>query len=125
VHIGQCGAALCGKIAWLQHPNDQETGELKKDRNNPDPEKRSRPLVGVEMLIGMKPSHSSDQWLGQIYLPGSGKTYDASFTLDGADGLKIEGCALGGILCHTERWTRPPEARTAAGRTQTYNPPAR
>jgi uncharacterized protein (DUF2147 family) len=106
VRIAPCGAALCGVIVWMKEPNDPATGEVKTDKNNPDPGHRSRPLVGIDMLLGMKPSGTPGQWAGQVYLPGSGKTHDANLSLEGSDTLKIEGCAVGRLFCQSQNWTR-------------------
>jgi uncharacterized protein (DUF2147 family) len=105
VRIGPCGAALCGNIVWLKQPNNPQTGEPLTDRNNPDPGNRNRPLVGVQMIIGLKPARPGE-WTGQVYLFNSGKTYDASFSMDGPNGLKIEGCKLARLLCSSQIWTR-------------------
>jgi uncharacterized protein (DUF2147 family) len=106
VRIAPCGVAMCGTIVWLKEPNNRATGEAKTDKNNPNPANRTRPLVGVDMLLGLKPGETPGQWAGQVYLPGSGQTYDARIALEGADALKIEGCMIGGLLCRAERWTR-------------------
>ena len=56
IRIADCGGALCGTIVWLKEPNDAETGKPKTDKNNSDAAKRSRPLIGVQIVLGMKPA---------------------------------------------------------------------
>lgn len=97
VRIAACGSALCGAIAWTKEPG--------VDENNPDPAKRTRPIVGLQILLGMKPS-GQDRWEGEIYNPQNGKTYNAKLTSKSAQVLRVEGCLIGGFLCGGEDWTR-------------------
>jgi uncharacterized protein (DUF2147 family) len=106
VRIANCADALCGTIVWLKEPNDPATGQPKTDRNNADETKRARPLMGVAIVLSMKPSGTPDKWTGQVYNAEDGKTYSGSITMQGAAALKLEGCALGGLLCKSQTWTR-------------------
>ncbi len=105
IRIADCGGALCGTIEWLKEPNDPETGRPKTDKNNADTGKRTRPLIGVAIVLGMKPS-GADKWAGQVYNAEDGKTYSGNITLTGPSALKLEGCALGGLICKGQTWTR-------------------
>ena len=105
IRIADCSGALCGTIVWLKDPNDAETQKPKLDKFNADASKRSRPLMGVTIVIGMKPS-GTDKWSGQVYNAEDGKTYSGSVTMQGANALKLEGCALGGLLCKAQTWSR-------------------
>ncbi len=104
IKIADCGGALCGTIAWLKEPND-ESGKPKTDKNNPDESKRSKPLIGVLIVLGMKPS-GANKWAGQVYNAEDGKTYSGNLTLTGDNSLQLQGCALGGLLCKSQTWTR-------------------
>jgi len=106
VRVGPCGSALCGYIIWMQHPNDPQTGEPLTDRNNPDPAKRNKPILGLQMITDLKPGRPAGEWNGQVYLPNDGKTSNVGFSMDGPNGLKIEVCRLAGLLCRTQTWTR-------------------
>ena len=106
VRLASCGAELCGTIIGLKEANDPATGKPKTDKNNPDAGKRSRPVVGVVIVFGMKPSGTADKWNGQIYNAEDGKTYTGSITMQGARALKLEGCVLGGLICKGQNWTR-------------------
>jgi uncharacterized protein (DUF2147 family) len=105
VRIADCGGALCGTLVWLKEPNDPETGKPKTDKNNADAGKRGRPLIGVPIVLGMKPS-AADKWTGQVYNAEDGKTYSGNITAQGPNALKLEGCALGGLVCKGQTWTR-------------------
>lgn len=104
VRIVNCGGALCGNLVWLKEPNDPATGRPKTDKNNADASKQSRPLLGVPIVLAMKPS-GTGQWSGEVYNASDGKTYTGSFTLTGPHTADLKGCVLG-ILCKSQIWTR-------------------
>jgi len=104
VKITNCGGALCGNLTWLKEPNDPATGRPKTDKNNADAAKRSRPLIGVPIVLGMKPNGTANQWTGEVYNASDGKTYSGSFTMTGADTAELKGCVM--IICKSQTWTR-------------------
>jgi uncharacterized protein (DUF2147 family) len=103
VKVTDCGGGLCGTIIGLKEPISKIDGKPKVDRENPDTSKRNRPLIGLSILIGMKPVDSG-KWQGAIYNPDDGKTYSASVKFDG-DILKVQGC-VAGIFCKTNNFVR-------------------
>jgi uncharacterized protein (DUF2147 family) len=105
VKIVNCGGALCGTLVWLKQPIDPATGRAKTDKNNADASKQSRPLLGVPIVLGMRPSGVPNQWSGQVYNASDGKTYSGSFTLTSPNTVDLKGCVLG-ILCKSQTWTR-------------------
>jgi uncharacterized protein (DUF2147 family) len=105
IRIADCGGALCGTITWLKEPNDPETKKPKTDKNNSDASKRARPLIGVQIVLGMKPS-GTDKWSGQVYNAEDGKTYSGNLTYSGGNSLQLQGCALGGLVCKGQTWTK-------------------
>jgi uncharacterized protein (DUF2147 family) len=105
VAIISCGSALCGNIVALKEPNDPATGKPRTDSNNPDAAKRARPMIGIQIVIDMKPE-TADKWAGQVYNAEDGKTYSGSITLVDAKTLTLQGCALGGLICKSRTWTR-------------------
>ena len=75
VKMYACGDSYCGKIIWLKEPNDEQ-GNPRLDRNNPDPQKRGQPLLGIDVLTGFK--FDGKAWKGgKIYSFNRGKYYDA------------------------------------------------
>jgi uncharacterized protein (DUF2147 family) len=106
IAIARCGDALCGTIAALQEPIDPDTGKPRTDSNNPDAALTGRPLIGVVIVFDMKPSGTPDAWDGKVYNAEDGKTYTGSLTLTGADTLELKGCALLGLICKGQTWTR-------------------
>jgi uncharacterized protein (DUF2147 family) len=105
IRVADCGGALCGTIVWLKEPNDPDTGKPKTDKNNSDASKRSRPLIGVQIVLGMKPA-GADKWSGQVYNAEDGKTYSGNLTFSGGNSLQLQGCALGGLVCKGQTWTK-------------------
>jgi uncharacterized protein (DUF2147 family) len=81
VRIEQCGANLCGYSV-----------DAKSNAN------------GEQVLINMKPG--KDKWTGRIYDPKSGSTYDSTIAMKGTDTLRVQGCALGGMFCGGQTWSR-------------------
>jgi uncharacterized protein (DUF2147 family) len=105
IKIAECGDGLCGTIVWLKEPNDPETGKPRTDKNNGDSAKRGRPLIGVPIVLSMKPN-GANKWAGQVYNAEDGKTYSGNITELSPTSLKLEGCALGGLICKGQTWTR-------------------
>jgi uncharacterized protein (DUF2147 family) len=81
VRIEECGSNLCG------YSVDARTNGNKE-----------------KVLINMKPSGS--KWTGKIYDPKSGRTYSSTIAMKGKDGLRVRGCAFGGMFCGGQTWTR-------------------
>lgn len=106
IRIENCGDRIWGVVSW-----EKEPGGI--DSNNPDPAKRTRPTLGMPILLGMKPNGA--KWKGEIYNSENGKTYEASVQLASADKLKVEGCVLG-FLCGGETWTRAKADGTTASK---------
>jgi uncharacterized protein (DUF2147 family) len=103
VKVTNCGSGICANIVALKEPISRIDGKPKVDRENPDPAKRNRPLIGLAVISGMKPA-GDGKWAGKIYNADDGKTYSATLRLDGAT-LKVQGCVLG-VLCKTNTFTR-------------------
>jgi uncharacterized protein (DUF2147 family) len=104
VRIENCGGALWGVVSW-----EQKAG---RDTENPDPALRSRPTLGMPILLDMKEKESTSwgekttRWEGQIYNSQNGKTYEGNIRLLSPNVMKLEGCVLGGIFCGGQEWTR-------------------
>lgn len=104
VQLTNCGGKLCGTLVWLDEPNDAKTGKPKTDKLNPDPAKRNRPLIGLQVVRGLAPN-GPNSWSGLIYNADDGHTYQASMQVQGDRTAKVKGCVLG-ILCKGHTWTR-------------------
>jgi uncharacterized protein (DUF2147 family) len=100
--IVDCGGKLCANIVGLKEPT--RNGKPKVDRHNENEKLRSRPLMGLQVVSGLKPK-GADKWEGRIYNPDDGKTYGAKVTLVDQKTMKLKGCVLG-VLCKTSRLYR-------------------
>jgi uncharacterized protein (DUF2147 family) len=76
VRIEQCGQNLCGFAV----------------------------KTGDKILINMKPSDS--KWVGLIHDPDSGRNYESMIAMKGANRLRVQGCAFGGLFCGGQTWNR-------------------
>jgi uncharacterized protein (DUF2147 family) len=76
VRIEQCGANLCG---YAVNTNER-------------------------ILINMKPD--ANKWVGRINDPDSGRNYDSTIAMRGPNGLRVQGCAFGGMFCGGQTWKR-------------------
>ena len=104
IRIARCGANMCGTIVWLKDPKDAD-GRPVTDAKNPDPAKRSRPLIGVEVAIGFHTeSGNPEKYVGSFYNAEDGHNYSGSIAAANADTLRVEGCLL--MFCQTQIWTR-------------------
>ena len=107
VEVYSQGDVFNGKIVWLQHPTEAD-GSPAVDDKNPDAKLRSRQLIGLNMLSGLKKS-GSEYAGGTIYDPGNGKTYNCSMKVEG-DVLKVRGSLdKRGLLGRTMDWFRVKE----------------
>lgn len=103
VKVGDCGGGLCASIVGLKEPISKIDGKPKVDRENPDKSLRSRPLIGLSILKGMKPA-GEGQWKGAIYNPDDGKTYSATVTHKG-NTMKVKAC-VAAVLCKTNTFVK-------------------
>ena len=103
VRISPCGRNLCGFIAQSSPQKDPATGRPMTDKNNIDPAKRNRPLVGVQILFAMQ-ANKPDNWSGRLYNVDDGKIYAGNLIELGQSSIRIEGCWLG--ACGGEALTR-------------------
>lgn len=101
IEIGNCGGTVCGRIGRLLKPVQ---GGPATDRNNPDAALRTRPLVGLPILIGF--TDAGDEWRGRIYDPRAGKTYRSTLALGSGGMLRVKGCIA--FFCQTQEWRRAP-----------------
>jgi uncharacterized protein (DUF2147 family) len=91
VRVSACGQRLCAKLASTKSAVDPATGGTWTDKNNPDPAKRARPLVGVE-VFAMAPD-GPGRWSGPLYNVDNGQTYPGHVVEINDGTIRVEGCA--------------------------------
>ena len=97
VKISKCGGNYCGFVATASNAG--------RDERNPDPKKRARSVIGIQILFAMKPT-GPDLWDGSIYNAEDGLTYGAKMTVKSGQTLQIQGCVPNGGACGNETWSR-------------------
>ena len=80
LEILDCNGLLCGRIVYLRIPRD-ETGELKREQENPRAGLRPRLICGMTVLEDLRPV-GPDNWdLGRFYDPRDGGRYSIAARL--------------------------------------------
>ena len=91
---------VCGRIVALDDPSGDG-----RDVRNPNARDRTRPILGLQIVRGLRPA-GPGVWNGaDLYNPDDGHTYRGAIRLRGADSLELRGCALA-VLCQTQTWRR-------------------
>lgn len=80
-----CAGKLCAKIVGVKDPSKKKT-------------------VGTVIMGGAR-KVGENKWEGDLLNTENGNVYSGYVTLSGA-GLKLQGCALGGLICSGETWQR-------------------
>lgn len=96
IRIDNCAGKLWGIVVWEKVPGI--------DSENPDPAKKSRPTLGMPVLMGLTPT-KPNRWEGDIYNSQNGKMYGANISVVDENTLDLEGCLVW-PLCQTQKWTR-------------------
>ena len=123
VEIVREGDVYRGRIVWIDEPFYAEddpqgrAGKPKVDDNNPDPELRNRPIVGMWLMENFKFDGKKKWKSGRIYDPENGKAYKCNAELESDDVLKIKGYIGFSWLGRTTKWTRynPADSAGASG----------
>lgn len=107
VKIEPCAEKLCGRVVWLEQPNDKD-GQPRVDRRNTNESLRGRPILGMPLLTDFVPDpERPDRWVdGRIYNPEDGEMYRSTLTL-GPDGtLNVRGYVGVPVLGKSQTWRR-------------------
>ncbi|GEP10284.1 DUF2147 domain-containing protein [Methylobacterium gnaphalii] len=104
IRVEKCGPQntnICGYAVWLKVPLNDE-GKPRVDFRNPDPKKQTRPSLGHQMIMGLKPN-ADGRYEGKIYNAENGKFYDVTIWSEAQGELNVKGCMLG-FLCGSQTW---------------------
>jgi uncharacterized protein (DUF2147 family) len=108
IEIFEADGKLSGKIAALNKEYTSD-GIEKTDISNPDPAKRSRPLIGLIFMTGFTPEGPGKWDHGTVYDPKTGHTYASFLEYDGGDTLKLRGYIGISLIGRTAVWTKVKE----------------
>jgi hypothetical protein len=99
-------------IVELEQPHypvgDPMAGRARVDRENPDPARRSQPILGLRFLAGFR--FAEGVWSGgTVYDPDNGKTYRGTLELAADGSLEVRGYIGIPLIGRTTTWVRPPQ----------------
>jgi len=95
-----------GRIVWLKEPKDADTGNPKVDKNNPDANKKVKPILGLVNMVGFDYKGNKKWENGTIYDPKNGNTYNCSITMKDDNTLDVRGSIPVVNIGRTDKWTR-------------------
>ena len=101
IAVAPCGNALCGKVVWASARGQREVA---KNTSN---------VIGTTVLTDVKPKGKG--WAGKLFVPDDNIHVSARLQLLNATQLKLTGCALAGVICRSQVWTRTEEPLPPAG----------
>jgi uncharacterized protein (DUF2147 family) len=88
VNVSRCGDAYCGTISWASAHNR---------------EKGTTP--GIRVLSDLKPA-GEGVYKGRAFEPKRDISGSATVRQVGPDVMIVKGCAVMGLFCKEQRWTR-------------------
>ena len=112
IEIFKCGEKYCGKIVFAKEPNypagskEGVPGTPRLDHNNPDPVKKSTPILGLLVVKDFVFTGENVWKGGTVYDPKNGKTYRGKLTLVSPNQLDLRGFVGIPLLGRTTTWTR-------------------
>ena len=112
IEIIPCGDCYCGRIISLSEPTYPEgskdgiPGTAKLDHNNPDPARRTAPVIGLQIVHDFSFAGGNVWKDGKVYDPKNGKTYSGKMTLVSPQQLNLRGYIGISLIGRTTTWTR-------------------
>ena len=88
VHVARCGDAYCGTVSWASAKNREKGTE-----------------PGTRVLSNLR-SQGDGVYKGKAYEPKRNITGSATVRQVSPDVMVVKGCAIIGLLCKEQRWTR-------------------
>jgi uncharacterized protein (DUF2147 family) len=92
IEIAPCGGTLCGKVVWASARGRREAS------------KSTSHVVGTTVLTGLRPARN--RWTGSLFIPDDNIHVAARLQLLGNGALRLTGCAVAGLFCRSQIWTR-------------------
>lgn len=93
VSVDRCGSAYCGTVSWASDKN--KTKVAAKGRN----------LIGLQILSDLRPA-GNGTYKGQALEPKRNIRGSATVHQLGPNTMVVKGCAVLGLFCREQRWTR-------------------
>ena len=104
MEVFKSGEIYYGKLLWGNRIVESDGKTSKKDSKNPDEKLRSRNIIGIVNLTGLK--YDDGEYLnGKIYDTPSGKTYDCKAWIESGK-LHLRGYLGFSMLGQTAIWNK-------------------
>lgn len=88
VQVARCGDAYCGTVSWASAKNRQKGA-----------------APGTRVLTDLRPA-GGGLYKGKAYEPKRNIRGSATVHQVGPDTMVVKGCAVFGVFCSEQRWTR-------------------
>jgi uncharacterized protein (DUF2147 family) len=92
IAIHPCGRALCGDVVWASERGRKEVAGT------------TNHVVGTVVLTDVRPKAGA--WAGKLFVPDDNIHVSARLERLNAGALKLTGCAVMGLICRSQLWTR-------------------
>ena len=93
VNVARCGEAYCGIVSWASDKNKAKVSE------------NGRKLIGTRILSDLRPA-GNGLYKGRAFEPKRNLRGSATVRQVGPNVMVVKGCAVLGMLCREQRWTR-------------------
>ena len=93
VSVGRCGDAYCGTVSWASAKNREKVAD------------NGRKLIGTRILSDLRPA-GNGLYKGRAFEPKRNLRGSATVRQVGPNTMVVKGCAVLGMLCREQRWTR-------------------
>ena len=96
IDVAPCGAGTwCGKVSWASPKarGGRAEGRHHEPGRNAAADRAASPTA-------------EGSCKGRVYLPKRNMHANATIRTAGSDAMVVKGCAVGGMICKEQRWTR-------------------
>ncbi len=100
IAVAPCGNVLCGKVVWASARGRREVARTTSH------------VVGTVVLTDVRPKGSG--WTGKLFIPDDNIYVSAKLRLLDSSRLKLTGCAVAGLFCRSQIWTRTDKPQPAS-----------
>ena len=94
IEVARCGQAYCGTVVWASAK--AQANARKGGTQN---------LIGKRLVSGARPI-GNGVYKGRAFVPKRNIHSSATIRQTGPNTMVVEGCALAGLICKEQRWTR-------------------
>jgi uncharacterized protein (DUF2147 family) len=101
IAVGPCGDALCGKVIWASARGRREVARTTSH------------IVGTTVLTELR--RKGNGWSGRLFIPDDNIHVSARLQRIDSWRLKLTGCAVAGLFCRSQIWTRVDKPPPSSG----------